>query len=98
MFEHQTTPSPAGSGDLARRTLAAHNPRVDVLATNYLVPDPVWVVLLVLYAGLFIVMPMVGAIRRGQYVWALAILVFPPFGAILWWTIGRPTSRRLATG
>ena len=64
------------------------------LATDYLVPSPEFLVPALIYLGLFVVSPLVSALRARRYVWAVAIVLFAPFAGVLWWIVGRRTHAR----
>ena len=62
---------------------------VTALATSYLVPDPMFLLLLLLVVGVLVVWPLVDALRQRRFGWAVAIVLLSPLAGILWFAVGR---------
>ena len=57
------------------------------LEASYLVPRPSFVLTLLVAAAsyfLLVVRPLVGAVRQGDPLWAVLIVLLPPFAGIAW--------------
>ena len=59
------------------------------LEIGYLVPDPGFLVALLLVLGVLVVWPLVEALRGRRYGWAVAIVLLSPLAGVLWLAVGR---------
>jgi Na+/melibiose symporter-like transporter len=61
------------------------------LETSYLLPNTTFTVVTVVALGVFVIWPLVEAVARRRWIWAVAIVLLSPFAGILWFAIGRRT-------
>jgi hypothetical protein len=59
--------------------------------TSYLWPSPTLLIGVFVFFGLCLAWPAVGAARRGQWAWLVAIILLAPFAGFVWHFTGSRT-------
>jgi hypothetical protein len=54
------------------------------LESSFLVPGPELFGMFLLIVVVFVIVPLVAALRSGEWIWAIFIVLFAPLGGLLW--------------